>query len=110
MLAGGSDGIHFAPRVGGQLFGQLRRFRHIDGGLDRDIELCVVARNVEVVHGVAVVVAIREQLRPLRGRHVEPKATLPIEFERLHAQFHHALAHGRRIDEAGEMPDEVLHG
>ena len=92
--------------------GLLRRFGergHLHHGLRLDAQLRMLPKHVEMIDRIAGVIGVGVELGARIGGDLEGAQRLRPFRARLHAQLHHALAHGRGIAEASDVADGVVH-
>lgn len=102
--------VHLAPGRHAERGGPLRRRVELHLCACRDGQARVAPRQIEVMHPVAEEIPVGEDTRSRLQVHLELQAALRRVRRRSHAQLHHALAHGRGVGEAGQMPDGVVGG
>ena len=92
-------------------FGQTRRRRSLDLNrrLGGDSDFRVGSRNVEVMHRVSGEIAVLRDIGRRVHVEMEAEAALSCFAPRLHAHFHHALAHCRSVAKNRRMSNGIDH-
>jgi len=109
MIVGEIVGIVAFPFELVDRVGQRHPMRDFNDRLGFDAQLLMGTQNVEMIDRVSEVVGVGVKLCARIGVELERAQRLGAFRTRLHAQLHHALAHGGRIAKARDMADRKEH-